>query len=171
MRNYKVKPVIALSNDGKTFIFKSISEAARFIRSQDPSKINHNNRKIRSIRRNITTALETLNQTYGFLWKNISESIPTEEMYYEEELTNLINGKILKIICLFPDGSITEFNSFKSAAQYFYTYIFKGKYELDFILDKIRNAYVYNKMNNKKPFYFALSHTFFDESFFIGGKV
>lgn len=170
MRNYKIKPVVALSNNGKSFIFNSISEAARFIRSQDPAKTNHKNRKIRSIRRNITLALDTLIQTYGFFWKNIKETNPSQDMYHDQELTNLVNRKTLQIICLLPDGSIKEFNSFKSTAQYFYTYIFKAEHEIDFILNKIRNAYIYNKMKTKNPFYYALGYTFFDESFFIRGN-
>lgn len=169
-KKYRIKPVIGLANDGKSFIFNSISEASRFIRSQDPAKINHKNKTVRSIRRNITLALDTKKLTYGFIWKEIHETNYSNDMYYDQELTNLVNKSYLKIKSLLPDGSIKEFNSFKSLAQYYFTYIFNGEHDVDFILNKIRNAYIYNKMKTKNPCYFALGHTFFDESFFIGGE-
>jgi hypothetical protein len=169
-KKYKTKPVIGLANDGKSFIFNSISEASRFIRSQDPTKINHKNKTVRSIRRNITLALETKTLTYNFLWKEIHDTNYSKDIYHDQELTNLVNKSYLKIKSLLPDGSIKEFNSFRSLAQYYFTYIFMGEHDVDFILNKIRNAYIYNKMKTKNPCYFALGHTFFDESFFIGGE-
>ena len=169
-KKYRIKPVIGLANDGKSFIFNSISEASRFIRSQDPTKINHKNKTVRSIRRNITLHLETNKPIYNFIWKEIHDTNYSKEIYYQEDITNLVNRSYLKIKSLLPDGSIKEFNSFRSLAQYYFTYIFMGEHDVDFILNKIRNAYIYNKMKTKNPCYFALGHTFFDESFFIGGE-
>lgn len=67
--DFRCKPLIYLTSDGKSHIFESFKEAEKFIISQEDSFFKKKRHGSRYIRKNIRSAIKKNIYTYKGLWK------------------------------------------------------------------------------------------------------